>query len=366
MSVANSLGLVSGDSHVSEPRDLWSANLPAGLRSKALRGIKPGADGYWDLILAGEPHWPGSEPEEERAKINDAAHRYTIMREEGVVAECIYPTVGLNVWVLSDRTLGRASCRVYNEWIASGLARSPRFKCAGLVPTWQIDDAIEEIGWIAGSGLGAVMLPAVFEPTWNHRAWEPMWHAIEETGLPVVMHQGSGHSMYFYRGPGAGVSNLVATQSLGPRTAVLLAATGVLARHPRLHFVFVEYNSGWLSWIMSAADYYTEAFRDRDAAGINQWVNHDVPELPSYYLRRQVHATFQDDLAGVHNIPLTGALGLIWGSDYPHGEGTYPNSRETVARLSKHIESDEDIERVFRWNAALLFHFDDDILAGVP
>ena len=159
MSVADTLGLVSGDSHVSEPRDLWSANLPPALRSKALRGIKPGADGYWDLILAGEPYWPGSEPEEERAKINDVAHRYEVMRQEGVVGECIYPTVGLNVWVLSDRELGWASCRVYNEWMASGLARSPRFKCAGVVPTWRVDDAVEEIGWIARSGLGAIMLP---------------------------------------------------------------------------------------------------------------------------------------------------------------------------------------------------------------
>jgi predicted TIM-barrel fold metal-dependent hydrolase len=363
MSIVDTLGLVSGDSHVNEPRGLWSDNLPASLRSQALRGIKPGADGNWDLILAGEPHWPGSEPEEERVKTNNVAHRYAIMREEGVVGECIYPTVGLNVWYLSEPELGRASCRVYNEWMAEGLARSLRFKCAGLVPTWRVEDAIDEVTWIAGSGLGAVMLPAVFEPSWNHRTWEPMWKVIEETRLPVVMHQGTGHSMIFYRGPGAGVSNLVSTQSLGPRTAVLLAATGVLANHPGLHFVFVEYNSGWLSWIMDTADYYTRAFRDRDADGKHQWVNHDIPELPSYYLRRQVHATFQDDLVGVHNIPLTGASGVIWGSDYPHGEGTYPNSRETVARLAKHIDSDQDVERVFRRNAAELFHFDESILS---
>src|SRR6516162_2294172 len=110
MSVVDTLGLVSGDSHVNEPRGLWSENLPVSLRSKALRGIKPGADGSWDLILAGEPHWAGSEPEEERVKTNDIAHRYAIMREEGVVGECIYPTVGLNVWYLSDPELGRATC----------------------------------------------------------------------------------------------------------------------------------------------------------------------------------------------------------------------------------------------------------------
>lgn len=363
MATVDGLGLLSGDAHVNEPRELWRDNLPAALRSKAMRGMKPGADGTWELILAGEPVWSGAEPEDERVKVNEPEHRFSIMREEGVVGECIFPTVGLNVWSLEDAELGRASCRVYNEWIADGLARSPRFKCAGVVPTWQVDDAIREVEWIAGAGLGAVMLPAVFEPSWNHRSWRPMWRAIEETALPVVIHQGTGHSMFFYRGPGAGVSNLVSTQALAPRTTALLAATGVLADHPDMHVVFVEYNTGWLSWVMDTADYYTKAFSDRDAPGSHQWVNHDLPELPSFYIRRQIHATFQDDLAGVHNIPLTGSTGLLWGSDYPHSEGTYPRSRETVARLAKHIESPDDAARVFRNNVAEIFHFSDEVVS---
>ena len=148
------------------------------------------------------------------------------------MAECIYPTIGLYVWMLDDPDGGVASCRVYNEWMADGLARSPRFKCAGLVPTWRIADAVDEVARIAGAGLGAVMLPTVVTPDWNHREWGPLWSTIEETGLPIVMHQGTGHSMFFYRGPGAGVSNLLATQSMAPRTAALLATSGVLAAHP--------------------------------------------------------------------------------------------------------------------------------------
>ena len=70
--------------------------------------------------------------------------------------------------------------------------------------------------------------------------------AIAETGLPVVMHQGSGHDMLFYRGRGATVSNLLATQSMAPRTAGLLAMSGVLENHPDLHFVFVETNAAWI------------------------------------------------------------------------------------------------------------------------
>jgi len=187
--------------------------------------------------------------------IADPEHRYEIMREEGIIAECIYPTIALYVWMLEDPDVGAASCRVYNEWIADGLARSPRFKCAGLVPTWRIEDAVAEVRFIAEAGLGSIMLPAVAAPDWNHRDWNPLWKAIEETNLPVVIHQGTGHSMFFYRGPGAGVANLLATQSMAPRMAGLLATSGVLAYHPDLHFVFVEYNIGWLGWAMQTLDF---------------------------------------------------------------------------------------------------------------
>ncbi len=361
-SVAAGLGLVSGDSHVNEPRNLWRDNLPSSLRSKAMRGIKPGEPGNWELILEGERLGENAEAEELRVRMADPQHRYTVMREEGIVGECIFPTTGLYVWLLADPAVQIASCRVYNEWIADGLGRLPRFKCAGLVPSSTVDDAVAEVARIADAGLGSVMIPAVATPDWNHRTWEPLWSAIEDTGLPAVVHQGSGHSMFFYRGPGAGVSNLLATQSMAPRMAGLLANAGVLAFHPRLHVVFVEYNVGWLGWAMDTLDFYTKSFSKYGYSPEGRkWINPELPEMPSYYLRRQVHATFQDDTVAIHNLPLTGAGSVIWGSDYPHGEGTYPDSRETVTRLALGLD-DDTVTKVFRTNAAELFHFSDEVL----
>src|SRR4051812_2889322 len=286
-------GFVSADSHVNEPRNLWRDKLPPRLREQAMRGIEAGEDGNWSLVLEGSSLDKTTQYEEERMLVSDPEHRYKVMKEDGIVAECIFPTVGLYVWMLTDAEGGVASCRVYNEWIADTLARSPRFKCAGLVPAWNVDDAVAEVGRIADAGLGAVMIPAVASPDWNHRNWWPLWRAISETKLPVVVHQGTGHSMYFYRGPGAGVSNLLATQSMGPRAAGLLATSGVLAAHPDLHVVFVEFNTGWLAWTMQTLDYYTTAFgRYGTTPSGKPWVNPALPEAPSEYLRRQVHATF--------------------------------------------------------------------------
>lgn len=376
MKDASSMGMVSADAHVNEPRDLWSANLPAEWRDRAMRGIAEKDDGGWELIFEGRHMGPVGDSDDDRLAVNSPEHRLAVMREEGIVGECIFPTIGLYVWMLEDPEGGRLSCRIYNDWIADQLeSRSPRFRCAGLIPTWQVADAVAEVAHVSDLGLGAVMIPTVGPTPYNDRVWEPLWSAIEETGLPVVMHQGTGHDMIFYRGPGATVANLVATQSLGPRTATMLATSGVLARHPGLQVVFVEYNAGWLAWTMSTADYYTTAFSPltTETQGSAKLARHDGPprsviyptldEPPSAYLRRQVHATFQDDPVAVHNVALTGPGGLLWGSDYPHNEGTYPQSRQTVERLAAGL-ADSEARRIFKETAIELFHFDPEALAA--
>jgi len=260
------IGLISADSHVNEPRDLWSSNLPPSLRDQAMRGIEAGDDGGWNLVLDGQ-HLFRSDmgSEADRLAVLDPTKRFEVMRTDGVVAECILPTIGLYVWMLTDPDGGRASCRVYNDWIHDTLQRaSERFCCAGLIPCWDPAAAVAEVEHVAGLGLRALMLPAIAEPMWNHRRWEPLWDAISSTGLPVVMHQGTGHEMVWYRGPGATVANLVATQSMAPRVATMLATSGLLARYPDLHVVFVEFNTGWLAWTMDTIDYYDEAFRRYD------------------------------------------------------------------------------------------------------
>jgi predicted TIM-barrel fold metal-dependent hydrolase len=171
-----------------------------------------------------------------------------------------------------------------------------------------------------------------------------------------VMHQGTGHDMLFYRGRGASVANLLATQSMAPRTAGLLATSGVLADHPNLHFVFVECNCSWMPWAMETLDHYFVAFQ-----GYEDWVKPLLPELPSFYFRRQIHATFQIDQAAIDGAAHLGAEAMLWGSDYPHMEGTYPKSRESVVRQFASLSPDTaaDIggrtaEKLFRFDAGVL------------
>ena len=99
--------------------------------------------------------------------------------------------------------------------------------------------------------------------------------------------------------------------------------SGVLDQFPRLQLVLVETQTAWLAWVMA----------ELDKAAQSPVGRYELSELPSFYIRRQVHATFMDDQVGLHNIEFTGARALMWGSDYPHSEGTWPNSRQELDKI---------------------------------
>jgi hypothetical protein len=139
---------------------------------------------------------------------------------------------------------------------------------------------------------------------------------------------------------------------MAPRTAALLATSGVLADHPKLHFVFVETNAAWVSWVMTCLDHYDQAFRQQVG-----WVRPLLEEPPSFYVKRQIHGTFQRDDVAVAMAPYTGAQVALWGTDYPHTEGTYPHSREVVAEFCAKL-SPADAQAMVFGTAADLFRFD--------
>jgi predicted TIM-barrel fold metal-dependent hydrolase len=349
--------VISADAHVDEPHDLWYDRLDGPLRERAPRRIEQGPHGAWELVLDGQPlGWidvtadDAAKMEQDREAEITVDARTSMMATDGVAGEIVYPTIGLFVWNLADGDLGRACCDVYNDWIRERLGAAPeRVKLAGLVPTWTVADAVAGVETNTEAGFAAHMLPLVGTPEWNHPQWEPLWDAIEASGAPAAMHQGTGHDMIFYRGPGSPTANLLATQSMAPRAAGLLAASGVLDRHPRLRVVFVEVNAGWLAWTMSTLDEYHAAHA--------HWSKPALSAPPSQFLRTQIHATFQQDPVAVANRDRTGVAPLLWGNDYPHPESTYPDSRAVLDRLLGDL-TESDAAAIAGGNAARVFGFD--------
>jgi len=362
---ATKLIKVSADAHVNEPHNLWFERLDREFRDRSPRQLEQDEHGAWHMVVhGGNEGWSNvsaaeSESlEKEREENASLDARFAMMRADGVVGEIIYPTIGLYVYNLTDPEVGSASCRVYNDWIDERLGGSPRVRLAGMIPTWDVDEAIREVHKVAANpSFGGLLLPLVGTPEWNLPQWEPLWSAVAETGLPIVMHQGTGHDMIFYRGWGSPTANLLATQSMAPRATALLSCSGVLERHPDLHVVLVEVNAGWMAWTMSTLDEYYLAH--------SNWSKPKLAELPSFYIRRQMHATFQADRIAIDNRATTGVDCLLWGNDFPHPEGTAPFSNEILGDLLEGV-SDHDVDQIVHGNAARLFGFDTFALAATP
>jgi predicted TIM-barrel fold metal-dependent hydrolase len=350
------LVVVSADAHVNEPHNLWYDRLPEDRREFAPRYLLPDGDNGYALVLNGDPiGWMGQDIFEamrldaERDEAAQYRSRLEMMAVEGVSGEMVYPTIGLFLWSMPDSDLSGLCCRIYNDWIIERFAHAPRSRVAGVVPTGSVEAAIAEAQRNAELGFAGQMLPIVGTPGWNHKQWEPLWSALEEIGLPVVMHLGTGHPMVHHKGPGGPITSALTNQGFAAQTVSLLAMSGVLERHPNLHFALIETDAGWLPWTINTLDRWYVAHPD--------WTRTKLDGMPSDSIRRQIHVTFQDDPVGVANLEFTGADCLMWGNDYPHPEGSYPHSKQVLAEMRARVSA-ADARKIFGGTAARIFGFD--------
>jgi predicted TIM-barrel fold metal-dependent hydrolase len=282
---------------------------------------------------------------------------------DGVAAEVIYGFTGIPE---GDFAEGVRQVQGANDWSAETydgyLGRFAPSAClplpierygarGGDTPTEaHIAAAAAEIRRVKAMGLRPAVMPDHCDALpLNRPDWDPVWEAACEVGMPLAFHVGIGRNPVQYHGPGGAITNYAMVQATIMETASNLAAGGVLERFPELHAVLVECGAGWLAWLMLAVDdaYVKHA----------HWAKPKLPMPPSEYLRRQVQVTFQEDPVGIANRHFTGLRCLMWGSDYPHHEGTWPNSQAAVAKQFGGVPEDE-IDQIVRRNAVETFGFD--------
>ena len=345
-------GLISADSHIDEPEDLWLTRLPEHLRHRAPR-YEVGEDGAQRLIIEGQRlGWSKRSvaDQERRTAAVDPDERLKSMEIDAIYAEIMYPGVGLHIWKIEDAELGTACMRVYNDYVAEMYAQqSPRFRPPAMIPIYSIAGAVEEIRRVAKIGIKALILPLKAETrSYNYPAYDELWATAQELGMPISFHNGTGYDMIFYDGPGSGVANYATSCSQAIQTHALLVMSGAMERFPDLHWTAVECGGGWMAWLMNILD---EGYTD-----LHQMASVKLKEMPSFYLKRQAHATFQDDPVAVAGRSFTGNFPLLWGNDYPHAEGTWPHSREAIARQMAGV-AEEDIRDIVSNNAARIWGF---------
>jgi predicted TIM-barrel fold metal-dependent hydrolase len=129
-----------------------------------------------------------------------------------------------------------------------------------------------------------------------------------------------------------------------------MTAGGVCHRHPKLKWAVVESGAAWLAWVLESLDqiHRKHSMFQRD------WDKIDL--LPSEYMKRQGHACFMDDMVAVHNRQFTGVETIMFGTDYPHPEGTWPNTQEALDRMFADVPDDE-AQAIVGGTAAKLYGF---------
>lgn len=309
--------LVSADSHVVEPPDLWVKNLPAALRDRAPRYEELGKGNLFQAHLGGA----------------DPVARVKEMAVDGVSGEVLYPSSAMDQYGLPDAVLQEACFRIYNDWLIDYCAHAPeRLWGVAAISLYRIDEAIREMRRCKAAGLKGVMIWQVPPPelAFDTPHYEKFWAAAEELGMPVSLHilTGDGYGPGVAKGalkrsPTALTRFAVNTKLLHVSNALAdLIVSGVMERHPGLKFVLVENEVSWLPFVLSQMDKYC-------ARGIAK----DVIKLsPGEYFRRQVFATFFNDPPTRWLFDNWGADNCMWSNDFPHPNSTWPKSREVIAR----------------------------------
>ena len=368
--------MISTDTHISEPADLWAKRIDKKYRHRLPRvevdedGVKwQVAEGYRptkirDIKLEGDDlerstRGTGGFSAEGVIEMG-LAERQQDLDRDGVDAETIYPNKGLAMWATPDPVFAMAMCRVYNDWAWEMFgAHNDRMAPIACLATGDLDGSIAEVHRVAKLGFRGLTLSAKplwgpndpDQPNYNHPEFELLWAAIEETGLPITFHVSTGRDPRGAHGDGGAVINMV-VHSFVPtmEPAVNLCASGVLERFPGIRFATIEAGIGWIPWMLSVMD---EAYLKH-----HMWAVPKLKALPSEYFRRHGFASFQEDAPGIDLARKYDLVdNLLWANDYPHQEGTWPHSAEAIERTMGGLTDDERA-KILGLNAARLFNFD--------
>jgi predicted TIM-barrel fold metal-dependent hydrolase len=357
---------ISADCHLDMiwlPPDLFTSEAPRALKEK-MPYVEERADGKrWvanngaDFGLAGgvgasgTPYVPGKQLRVDKMaeaglyedgkkglrRPGDPHLRVKELDRDGVDAEVIYGILAAAA-KLNDREASNEMLRIYNNFMKAFCSHYPdRHIGLACLPYGDIDAAASEVRRVAKLGMKGVELSCSWNmtPMW-HPMWDPLWEAINEVQIPLHFHTFPSVSPEL-RKQYSGLTLRAMTYStlclfqitLGQILTALMGAA-VFERFPNIRVVLGESGIGWIPYVLDRMDFeWQDQYRDLK-----------LKMKPSEYWRRQCKATFQYDRVGTKLIEEMGVETLMWGSDYPHPDGVWPESKKYIAEQFGHLPAD--------------------------
>ncbi len=374
--------VISADCHIDLiwlPPDLFTANASAAMRDR-MPYVTDGDKGpVWvsrgganfglqnGMGSAGREYVPGQIHRSDRMaetglyddgrkgirRLTDPDLRIKDQDRDGVQAEVLFGILGASER-LNDPPAAIEMMRIYNTWLADFCASYPdRFAGLASIPNHDVAAAVAEIERVAKLGTlrglevaNSVNLKPLFHPDWN-----PLWQAANDCGLPVHFHTIGGKKPDI-----EGLAPLQQRQSFAvfitgfqlemARLLMEVIYGGVLEAYPDLKLVIAESGIGWIPYILEHMDLEWE----------DQFKDLTLKMKPSGYWRRQCRATYQSDPVGLRLLDILGEENVMWGSDFPHPDGIWPDSQAFIERELGHLPA-ATRRKVVCENAAKFYRF---------
>ena len=379
--------VVDADQHVDPPHTFWKDYLPAHLRDRAPQ-IEEGDEHDWVVFegrkrplfiltsLAGK----STIDFKSKGKVADlrdavsAAARLKDMDEDGIDAAVLFGGGPLGT---TDSELYIESYRAYNRWLADFCNKSGgRLKGVAYLPMRDVAESVGLLREALKLGLRSVNIPAypqspdgfttsagvknmqqgqvaalTGDPNSERAYWQaefdPFWKEIADNDVTVTFHLGGrinrfGQNQHFLP------DHLMTKVAMAEPIAVALYG-GLFDRYPTMRWAIIESGVGWMAW---AAQYMDHSWGKH-----GHWVGSTIKHEPSFYMDQNVYGSFLLDRIGIELRHLPGGKNIMWSSDFPHSETTFPNSRAFIKKEFEGIP-DSDMREIVGGRASKLFHFD--------
>ena len=354
------------DMHIMEPPDLWQRYIAPEFRSMAPIGRT--SENVRDLGIS-FPDRPSNIQSPHRGhnyarnQITYADHarrgwspevQLEAMDVEGIDVAALYPSRALLALTRPNMEprFAAAIARAYNDWLAEFCRHAPdRMLGAGMISVFDVGSAVEEVHRVVEEfGFRAIFVRAnvVNGKNWHDPYYEPLWDTLEKLNIPIGFHE--AFASYSRQSGDQFPPNIALQRIYGQPLEQMLAmgsfvVGGVAARHPRLKAAFLEANCSWVPWFVWRMDESYELEGDNFMP--------DLDMMPSEYFKRQCLVSVEpDEIPARYMLEEFGNGGVVFSTDYPHGDSRYPRSVESFLKLPF---TDEDKRKILWDNCASFY-----------
>ncbi len=363
--------IVSSDDHVYEPANLWDGRIESRFADRAPRIARMDDGGDWWVCddTRMNPVTSGSQAGTrfKAPELLSAIDTFDKVRPGGYIPEehikdmdldgidvsVLYPTAGIALYRVSDSELLTAVLRGYNDWLGEFCGAFPeRLKAIAMLNMDDTESGVRELERCARMGFVGAMMSVYPQPgkRYGSPTYEPLWAAAQDLGMPLSLHIGTQR-------PGPEFDTTEAPQPSSScnvdhwvrKSLADMIFSGVFARYPGLQVGSVEHEVSWAAHFLDRLDYtYTQRIHRPG------WHELEDGMLPSDYFHRNVFIGFQEDGLGIRLRDVIGVESLLWGSDYPHQESTFPRSMEILEDILADC-TEEEKAKISGGNAARVY-----------